>query len=304
MQFIDGTKKIDFTKLSYSEPKLCGKSKVINVKYNNKPFMFSTPVMLTWGASDYEGNGKYELSLQFPRSEEMTPESNNLKQNLTDLHNQFVKDSLTNSKLWFGKIVKDEAVAAEKIGPILKYPKLSGTAEPDMSKEPTIRPKFQQVKEVYQCNIYDDDSNPLWLRDKAASYPSGVTPMSFFKKGMKVIALIEISGIWIINGNLHVTMKVVQAVTQKPVESVFQAGCMLSMSSADKKAIASSVVEGGDENENVDESNQIDTAVESSDDEAEVDAEEEEEEEEEPEPEPEPVKAVKKKVIKKKGADN
>jgi len=297
MQFIDGTKKIDFTKLSYTEPKLCGKSKVINVKYAKKPFMFSTPVMLTWGASDYEGNGKYELSLQFPRQEEMTPESNALKQNLADLYNQIVKDSIPNSIAWFGKNIKDEAVAAEKIGPILKYPKITGTAVLDTSKEPTIRPKFQQVNDVYQCNVYDDDSNPLWLRDKSDSYPAGVTPMSFFKKGMKVIALIEISGIWIINGNLHITSKVVQAVTQKPIESVFQAGCMLSMSNADKKAISSSVVEGGNDDG---EETQIDTAVESSDDEAEEE-EEEEEEEPEPEPEPEPVKPIKKKVIKKKG---
>jgi hypothetical protein len=303
MSHIDGTKKFDLSKVTYAKPKPVGKGKVINVKYGGKNMMFSTPVMLTWGASDYEGNNKFELSIQFPREEEKTDASNMLKTNLENMYNHMISAAMANSKEWLGKEIKSEDIIRDKLGPILKYPKIKGTNEPDMTKEPTIRPKFQQYNDVYQCNVYDDTGSPLWLRDKASTYSADTTPMSFFRKGMKVMSLVEFSGIWVVNGNLHVTLKLVQAVTQKPVESVFQAGCLLSVSQEDKNAISSSVAEEDDDDGD---DKQIDTAVESSDEEEEIEVEEEveeeeeEEEEPEPEPEPEPVKAVKKKVIKKK----
>ena len=51
-----------------------GKSLNILNKATNTGLRLSTPLMLTWGASEFvipegHGNGKYEMSLQFPQDE-------------------------------------------------------------------------------------------------------------------------------------------------------------------------------------------------------------------------------------------
>ena len=63
-----------FTNISYGNAWLSpsgGKNIKINSKSNNKWLQFQTPLMLTFGISDFisvenpEGNGKYSLSLMY-----------------------------------------------------------------------------------------------------------------------------------------------------------------------------------------------------------------------------------------------
>lgn len=310
---INGSKQIDFSSLTYTDPKPVGQAKVVNVKMNGKSLQVSTPLMGTWGASDYEGNEKFELSLLFPREADRTASTDAFLQNMKDLREQVVKDILANSKKWLGKTFKDVSIVEELFTPILKYRKFKegpNAGELDMNSDPSIRAKFQQYNGVYQCNVYDENSQPLWIRDNASSYESTNRPMDYFKKGMMIRTIIECGGIWLIGGkNISLTWKIMQAVTQKPPDSVFSAGCLLNISDGDKAAITSAQTE---DSEGEPAGHQISTTVESSDEEeeeeVEVEVEEEEEEEEEeeaepePEPEPEPVKPVKKKVVRTKKA--
>ena len=64
--------------IKYSSPKgnsAGGKAVNIYNKLTNSRLNISTPMILTWGASDFvdpktgEGNGKYEMTLQFPTDE-------------------------------------------------------------------------------------------------------------------------------------------------------------------------------------------------------------------------------------------
>ena len=58
--------------LKYSAPKQNqsgGKSVNLYNRDTNKYLQISTPLILTWGVSDYEGNQKYDMALQFPSDE-------------------------------------------------------------------------------------------------------------------------------------------------------------------------------------------------------------------------------------------
>ena len=43
-----------------------------------------TPLMLTWGASDFEGNGRFEMGLQFPIDEYKNDDTTAFLQNMID----------------------------------------------------------------------------------------------------------------------------------------------------------------------------------------------------------------------------
>ena len=250
---------------------------------------------------------EFELSLLFPnKPQDETPETNAFLQNMKDLREQVIKDVLANSKKWMGKAFKDVSIVEELFTPILKHRKIQegpNAGELDLDSAPRIQAKFQQYGGVYQCNVYDENEQPLWLRDNASNYDPSNLPMNYFKKNMMVATILECGGIWLIGGkNISLTWKVVQAITKKPPATVYSAGCLLKISDSDKQAISNAQVE--QETDEPEPSKPIDTNVESSDEEVEEVEEEEEEEEEEPEPEPEPepVKPVKKKVVRTKKA--
>ena len=307
---INGTTPFNTACVKYGPPKLLSSGgKMVNIKNSGSgnALRFSTPLMLTWGASDFEGNKKFDLSLQFPNSDNQTEQTNTFLNNMREFETKLKADAMTNSKEWFGKVHKDAAIIDVLFTPMLKYPKNKDTGEADMTRDPTLRVKFNQIKNVYQCNVYNEDSKPLWLRDEAEKYEESNTPMSYFRKGMKVATVIECGGLWFANGKFGVTWRLMQAVTQSPADSVFTQ-CLIQVNAEDKKAIVEATADAPDNDGDcgiVSPTQQpvVDTAVESSDEEEEDEEEEEEEEEEEtPEPEPEPVKPVKKKVVRTKKA--
>jgi len=65
----------DFT---YTAPRVLGTGgkSVGVVNTQKKVLTLSTPLMTTWGLGDYEGNQKYEFSLQFPNEEYKITHSN------------------------------------------------------------------------------------------------------------------------------------------------------------------------------------------------------------------------------------
>ena len=298
---LDGTKKIDFSGMKFSAIKPMTKGKVVNVKMNGEPIRIKTPKkMLHWGANDYEGNGKFKLVLQLPSAGDKTPETNTFQENMQGLYDTILKEALANSKDWFGKQLKEEAVRDDKLD---QFQKIT-TSKTGEKNEPVIRVSFNKIKGQYTCQIYDEEkieikgkmrNKPLWIPDDADSYPDQ-TPMQYFTKGGRATTIIEVGGISLVQGKAYIGLNIYQSVRFPNPNAEKSDGCEID----------------DDEDEpptTVFKKNEIDTAVESSDDEEEVEVEVEEEEEveveeeeeEEPEPEPEPApKPVKKKVIKKK----
>jgi hypothetical protein len=124
---VDGT-QFSSKIIRYSAPKANasgGKSINILNSQTNSGVRLSTPLMLTWGASEFEGNGKFEMALQFPNGEYANDDTNAFLRNMQEFEAKIKSDALTYSKDWFGKEIKSMDVMDEKFTPMLKYPKIT-----------------------------------------------------------------------------------------------------------------------------------------------------------------------------------
>jgi hypothetical protein len=304
-RIIDGT-QLNVNNIMYTAPKATPQgAKSVNIlsKATKSFLTISTPLMLTWGASDFVdektglSDGKFSMSLQFPNEEYKNEDTSAFLKNMKDLEDKIKADALVYSKEWFGKVHKSAEVVEALWTPMVKYPKDKLTGEYDYNKSPNLKIKIPQWEGVWRSEIYDEDGNKL--------YPSvenpGVTPLDYLKKGSNIACLIQFAGIWFVNGKFSASWKLVQAVVQKPKASL-QGQCLISLKPKDKELLKSQNVVDEDTEDHL-----PSTIVDDSD---------EEEEEEvvrapepvQPEPvvkAPEPVVVVeeakpKKKIIKKK----
>ena len=236
---IDGT-LFNVNNIMYTTPKANekgGKSLNLLNKTTKTGLRISTPLMLTWGASEYvdpegKGNGKYEMSLQFPQEEYSNADCDNFLKNMIALENKIKADALVYSKDWFGKQHKNADIIEELFTPMLKYPKIKGSSEPDFNKKPVLRLKLPQWDGAWKSEIYDEDGNKLFpSRENIA-----ITPLDFLKKGATVACLIQCGGIWFTNGKFTITWKLLQAVVQKP-RATIQGQCMIKLKTADKEKL-------------------------------------------------------------------
>jgi hypothetical protein len=215
---IEGT-EFNCDNIKYSSPKtnsVGGKSVNIFNKLTNSRLNISTPMMLTWGASDYvdkssgQGNGKFEMSLQFPNDDYKNEEASSFLENLKKFETKIKNDALANSKNWFGKVHKSLDILEALYSPMLKYSKDKNTGECDLTKAPSIRVKLPVWEGTWRCEVYDDEGTQLFPG------ASGVTPVDLIPKATNVKILMTCGGIWFANGKFGITWKLVQAMVQKP----------------------------------------------------------------------------------------
>jgi len=263
---VDGT-LFNAGNIRYSAPKVNasgGKSVAILNTDTNSGLRISTPLMLTWGASDFEGNSKFEMSLQFPKGEYANEDCDAFLKNMIALENKIKSDALTNSKDWFGKIHKNAEVVDALYTPMLKYSKDKFTGEPDQTKAPVLRVKLPLWEGVWKCLICDDDGQKLFPSQTS----TGLTPLDFIKKGTNLAVIIQCGGLWFANGKFGVTWKLVQAMVQKPKASLLDE-CLIKLKPSDKAKLKASPPV--DPNEDTEEPIQT-TIVDDSDDEDDVPA--------------------------------
>ena len=239
---VDGT-LFNVENIRYSAPKAGGSGgKSINIlnKSTNSGIRLSTPLMLTWGASDFvdektgKGNGKFDMSLQFPSSEYKTEDTEAFLANMMAFEAKIKADALTNTKDWFGKIHKTAEVVEALYSPMLKYSKDKHTGEPDMNKSPVLRVKLPIWEGIWKCEIYDEDDNKLFPNP---SNP-GVSPLDFILKGTNVAVLMQCGGLWFANGKFGCTWKLIQAVVQRPKASL-SGQCFIKLKPTDKAKLKS-----------------------------------------------------------------
>jgi hypothetical protein len=231
---IDGI-QFNADNIRFSAPKANssgGKSVGILNKLTNSGIRISTPLMTTWGASDYEGNQKFEMSLQFPNKDYPSEDAETFLQNMVALENKIKADALANSKDWFGKVHKNAEVVDALYSPMLKYPKDKSTGEPDLTRAPTLKVKLPIWEGVWKCEVYDEDGVKLFPNP---SNPC-VTPLDLLTKGLKVATLIQCGGLWFANGKFGVTWKLIQVVVPKPKESL-SGRCFIKLKATDKVAM-------------------------------------------------------------------
>jgi hypothetical protein len=114
----------------YMQPKVNdrgGKSINIISTQSNRSLYVSTPLLMTWGISDFvdekgESDGKFSMSLAFPNETYATPATNEFLSKLKAFENQILDDAVKNSEAWFGEEMSRE-VAKHTFFPFLKYSK-------------------------------------------------------------------------------------------------------------------------------------------------------------------------------------
>jgi hypothetical protein len=181
-----------------------------------------------------KGNGKFEMSLQFPNDDDdKTADTNAFLANLIKLENKVKADALKYSKEWFGKILKSEDVVEALWTPMLKYSRNKATGEPDYGRAPVLRVKLAQWEGVWKSEIYDEDGDKLF---PDATNPT-ITPLDFIRKGGQIATIIQCGGLWFANGKFGMTWKLVQAAVQKP-RPVITGTCFIRLKKTDKDKIA------------------------------------------------------------------
>lgn len=292
-EMITPASRFNSNDIKYTSPKAnASGGKAINIlnKTTNSTLRLSTPLMLTWGASDYvdqngQGNGKYEMSLQFPNEEYQNDDTDLFLKNMKDFEDKIKADALTYSKEWFGKKHPNAEVINALWTPMLKYSKDKLSGDYDMSKPPRLVVKLPLWEGVWRCEIYDVDQQRLY---PDVSNP-GVSPLDLLVKGSNVAVIVQCGGLWFANGKFGITWKLSQAVVQRKQSFALNGQCLIQLNSSDKEKLKKPpTVESSVEVEMASK-----VAVEDSDDEVEEEEEDEDEvEEEDDAPPPAPVVEV------------
>ena len=225
--------------IKYMAPKLNkqnGKAISIISKQTNRSLHVSTPLMMTWGVSDFvddkgESDGKYSISLVFPNEEYSTPATSQFLQKLKDFENQILDDAVRNSELWWGEEMSRELVK-HTFFPFLKYSKNKDTKKIDYTRPPTIRAKVPYYDNRWGIEIYDTNSSLIFPKETSVE-----TPVDLIPKQSSVACVLQCGGIWIGGKGWGLTWKLVQCVV-KPREVISVFGrCQIQLSVEDKVAI-------------------------------------------------------------------
>jgi hypothetical protein len=227
------------TSTKYMAPKINergGKSINIISKQTNRGLHISTPLLMTWGVSDFvdekgESDGKFSISLNFPNEEYKTQATDLFLQKLKDFENQILDDAVKNSENWWGEEMSRE-VAKHTFFPFIKYSKNKETKKTDYSRPPSIRAKVPYYNSKWGVEIYDTKSNMIFPCDN-----EHLTPVDFIPKMSSVACVLQCGGIWIGGKGWGLTWKLIQCVVKpREIQSVY-GKLQIQLSPEDKNAL-------------------------------------------------------------------
>ena len=265
---------------------------------SNRGLCVSTPLLMTWGISDYvddktgESDNKFNMALVFPNQDYATPASTSFLDKLTAFEEQILNDAVNNSEAWWGK-KKSREVIEDNFFPFLKYPKDKLTGEIDTSRPPSMRAKVPNYSGRWNIEIYDTENKLIFPCDN-----DNLTPMDFIPKKSNVACVLQCGGLWFGGKGWGITWRLNQCVVKPHIQDTVFGKCHIQLSNDErdvinKQPIAENVNDSEDEEGPSIPATVSSTQVEDSDD---------DESKPEPEPVPEPVpepEPVKKKVVKK-----
>jgi hypothetical protein len=243
----------DTSAIKYMAPKINdkgGKSISLISKQTNRMLHITTPLMMTWGISDFiddagNSDGKYSISLNFPNDEYRTPATDEFLVKLKAFEQQILQDAVVNSDTWWGESMSLE-LCKHTFFPFLKYSKNKDTKKLDLTKPPSIRAKVPCYNGKWGVEIYDTSSRLIFPSEN-----EHVTPMDFVPKLSRVACGLQCTGIWIGGKGWGLTWKMFQCIV-KPREVVTVYGkCHINLSTEDKEVLDKQVVpdEGATEEE-------------------------------------------------------
>jgi hypothetical protein len=249
--------------IKYSKPKVDARGSksigIVNAASNGATYI-STPLMITWGVSDYEGNERYEMSLQFPNEDYAKDDTTNFLNNMIELETKIKADAITNAKEWFGKTKMSEDAIDALWTPMLKYPKDKNTGEPDTSRSPTLRIKIPFWDGEWKTELYDVNQKAIFPDPNGSS----ASPKDLIAKGSHIAAVIQCGGLWFANGKFGVTWRLFQGVL-KP-KATMRGVCQIQLSGEDKDRMVNQALSAADDDDEDDEFGPTSNDVEDTDD--------------------------------------
>ena len=280
--------------IKYMPPKVNEKGgKSINVisKQTSRSLHISTPLMMTWGISDFidekgESDGKFSISLNFPNDEYKTATTTAFLDKLKAFENQILDDAVANSELWWGEQMSRE-LCKHTFFPFLKYSKNKDTKKFDFTKPPSIRAKVPCYNDKWAVELYDTNSNLIFPSEDPTQ-----TPPDFVPKLSNIACVLQCGGIWIGGKGWGLTWKMIQGVVKPRITDSVYGKCHINLSSEDKEVLESQPAAPVEDEETVAAAEPVAVSTEAADT--------DEEEEEAPAPTPVPPPAPPKKVVVKK----
>lgn len=241
------TSEWDTSALKFMPPKVNDKGMLsINVisTQTNRSLHISTPMMMTWGITDYDdgtgGDGKFTMTLNFPTEDYRKPSTDAFLQKVRDFESDVLDQAVKNSELWFGEEMSRE-VCKHSFFPFLKNAYIKGTKKIDLTKSPSIRAKVPCYDGKWGIELYDTSNKMIFPGDN-----DRVTPPDFVPKLSQVACVLQCGGIWKGGKGWGLTWKVIQCVV-KPREVVSVYGqCRVMLSDEDRGAIASQNIPDND----------------------------------------------------------
>ena len=259
----------------------------------SRSLYLSTPLIMTWGVSDYvdektgESDGKFKMSLAFPGAEYSNKNTDIFLEKLKAFEERVIDDAVVHSEAWFG-VEKSRELVKDAMFPFMKYPKDKITKKTDYTRPPTLSLKVPCYQGQWQnIEIYNTQQELLFPSDN-----ENETPIDLIPKKSKVACVIQCGGVWTTGKAWGVSWKLSQCVVKPSENTTIFGKCNVQLSLDDFNTIETQKVEESDDvNDEVE-----DTTDKVAQDTAAPDSDEEEEEVEEA---PAPAPAPKKKVVKK-----
>ena len=123
------------------------------------------------------------MSLQFPKEEYANESTRQALAAIEAMEEQVKKDAITHSKEWFNKAKLTEGQVDVLFNPMLYYSKDKETGERKEGAAPTLRVKLDCYDEVFKCEVYDVQQQPLYPNKVDES----VTPVDLITKGCNLL---------------------------------------------------------------------------------------------------------------------
>jgi hypothetical protein len=238
------------TQVKFMQPKINergGKSINIISGQTNRSLHISTPLLMTWGISDFvdektgESDGKYSMTLNFPNEEYANNSTREFLQKLKDFENTVLDAAVKHSEVWWGEEMSRE-VAKHTFFPFIKYSKSKETKKVDLSKPPSIRAKVPYYDGRWAVEIYDPQMKTLFPCENP-----NITPIDLVPKLSSVACVLQCGGIWIGGKGWGLTWKLIQCIVKpKQVVSVY-GKCHIQLSKEELATITTQQISEEDE---------------------------------------------------------
>jgi hypothetical protein len=202
--------------LSISEAKkLDNGSSQAYINYNGKKLRIQAPRLpIPMDASDYQGNGKYKVSLSF-RDKDTNAKVGAYYKMLEDIDNFIINHAHEKSGPWFKKPGMARDIVVDKYTPSIKYAK---------DKEGNLKPYPPTHAIALKKGKSGDFDAELY--DKHKHIIEGATPLDVLKRGSEITPIVECTGIWITDKGFGATWKLFQARVDVSAEG-FEPGCAI-----------------------------------------------------------------------------